>query len=201
MFIYLLLMFFVLMIVIPVIILIKLGKPEDKIEEKENKKVKRNKNKRHSISKEAKEDLERKIEAARNAVTEKGFKIVKEIISPIEKLDDEAYLKIAYFDTINKKMIILSMSTVSEKIMLKAYDVKTIVKCELLVNDNEITEETYTEELNSIKLCIETRDIYNPKYVIGLLPKKVAYSGQEVFGKSYIDFAIKVKENIIDMLK
>lgn len=200
MFVYLLLIFFVLMVVVPVIILVKMGKPQEIQDTKQNKKSK-NKKKRCSISKEAKEDLERKIEAARNAVNEKGFKIVKEIISPIEKLDGEAYLKIAYFDTIDKKMIILSMSTVSEKIMLKAYDVKTIIKCELLVNDKEVTEESYEEELNSIKLCIETRDIYNPKYVIGLLPKKVAYSGQEVFGKSYIDFAIKVKENIIEMLK
>ena len=194
MFVFLVFLFFILMIIIPAIVLAMLGKNNVKEENKKVKKVK-------PLSKNKKEDLENKIKVAREAVIEKGFTIVKEIISPIQKLDGEAYLKIAYFDTVNKKMIILSMSTVTEKVMLKAYDVKPIIKCDLLINDKELTEDSYEEELDSIKLNIETRDIYTPKYAIGLLPKKVAYRDEEVFSRKYIDFAVKVKENIIDMLK
>lgn len=194
MFVFIILTFFILMIIIPIIILKNLGDNNVKVENKKNKKIK-------PISKTKKEDLENKIKVAREAVLEKGFTIVKEIISPIQKLDGEAYLKIAYFDTVNKKMIILSMSTITEKVMLKAYDVKPIIKCDLLINDKELTKDSYEEDLDSIKLNIETRDIYTPKYAIGLLPKKVAYRDEEVFSKKYIDFAIKVQENIIEMLK
>ncbi len=163
-------------------------------EKEENTDIKPKISKEEAIKKigakmlEAKENLEKT-----------GFKIDTELISPIEEIGDNIYIKLVHFDLDNKKMAVTSISQSAKRYVQNIFDLKHAIDCKLIINDKE-DEANIEGDFKCLKLEVQSMDTYNPKVVIGILPKVVS-NPEKTFKTEYLDFGNEIYRIIKEIIK
>lgn len=165
---------------------------KDKDEESANNKPK--------ISKEeAIKKIGSKMLEAKENLEKTGFKIDTELISPIEEIGNNIYIKLVHFDLDNKKMAVTSISQSAKRYVQNIFDLKHAIDCKLIINDKE-GEMGSNEEFKCLKLEVQSMDTYNPKLVIGILPKVVT-NPEKTFKAEYLDFGHEIYRIVKEIIK
>lgn len=172
----------ILLIVLAIIIFYIYIARQDKKKNGSNKKLK-------SMSDASIKNLEEKKNKNKEILEKKGFKIFRELISPVEPVYGNDSIKVVAIDFTEFNMAVTHISTSSDLVLPKIYDIRNIIDVKLIINDELDSEEKiYEDGITSIKLDIRAKDSMNPKYFIGLLPKTVA-SPNRKFEQDYIDYS------------
>lgn len=156
-----------------------------------------NKQKKYrSMSEASIKNLELKKKKNTKILEEQGFNIYRELISPVEPVNGRDSIKVVVIDFVNFNMAITYISTNSEVILPKIYDIRNLTEVKLIVNDKEDKlEEKYESKITSIKLDIKAKDKYNPQYSIALLPKTVLNPDRK-FDEDYLLYARAISKEL-----
>ena len=157
---------------------------------------------KEELSKEQKlKKIGAKMLLARENLEKNDFKIDTELISPIEEIKGNIYIKLVHFDLDNKKMAVTSISQAAKHYIQNVYDLKHAIDCKIFLNDNENIEEARENpEFKSLQIEIQYLDTYNPKVNIGILPK-LASNPEVSFKKEYIDFGMEIYRIIKEIIR
>lgn len=157
---------------------------------------------KEELSKEQKlKKIGAKMLLARENLEKNDFKIDTELISPIEEIKGNIYIKLVHFDLDNKKMAVTSISQAAKHYIQNVYDLKHAIDCKIFLNDNENIEEARENpEFKSLQIEIQSLDTYNPKVNIGILPK-LASNPEVSFKKEYIDFGMEIYRIIKEIIR
>ncbi len=152
-----------------------------------------------------KEEKLRKVGAkmllAKENLEKTGFTIDTELISPVEEIRNNIYIKLVHFDIENKKMAVTSISQEAKHYVQNVFDLSHAIDCKLILNDKEDYEEGLKQEkFTCLKLEIQSMDTYNPNISIGILPKLVATPNKE-FSKEYLDFGNEIYRIVREIIR
>ncbi|MEG2484864.1 MAG: hypothetical protein RSB51_05280 [Clostridia bacterium] len=159
-----------------------------------------NKKQYKSMSDQSIKVLEEKKQLSKEALEQKGFKIYREYVSPVETINGYDSVKILTLDLTNFNMALTSLTTASKGFFQQIYDIRNLIEVILIVNDEVYDENKEYKEVQSIKLDIRAKDSINPRYFIGLLPKTVA-NPERKFEEDFLEYSVLIKNELNKIVK
>ncbi len=149
-----------------------------------------------SMSNQSIKNLEKKKEENREILEKQGFVIYRELVSPVEYVNGRDSAKLVVIDFVNFNMAVTHISTSTNMVLPKVYDIRNLIEVKLIVNDKvDKVDLEYKEGITSIKLDIRAEDRYSPKYFIALLPKTISNLDRK-FDEDYLLYARAIAKEL-----